>query len=304
MSVLACRQCHSTALQTLGPIPPAGVFAGQTLEPAWEGGTLYRCRDCELGFRHPIRSEEEYEGLYEKASEKIWVSGALRPDHLLVRDRIESISATASVLDVGCYDGVLLGALGPQHPKFGVEASAAAAHEARQRGITIVAARIRDIATLTQRFDVVCAVDVIEHVADPRGFVAMLADRLAPGGTLIVSTGSLDASAWRFAGGGYWYCSFPEHISFISPAWARGVGVGVGLELVDVQRFAYGELDSRRLASKRRSYYRKVLRARLRAALRSWWPGHAGQQRAQPIHGHPGLFEDHILVSFRKAATP
>jgi SAM-dependent methyltransferase len=132
-------------------------------------------------------------------------------------------------LSVGCYDGVLLGTLGPKYRKFGVEASAAAAREAQRRGIDIVAPRIRDLAAVDHHFDVVCAVDVIEHVADPRAFVQMLVQRLAPGGTLIISTGSIDTPAWRFAGGGYWYCSYPEHISFISPAWATSVARELGL---------------------------------------------------------------------------
>jgi SAM-dependent methyltransferase len=301
MLPLVCRQCHGAALDDLGPIPAATVFAGQTLDPPWSGGSLYRCRRCHLGFRHPIRSDEAYEALYARASDAIWVSGALRPDHLLVRDRIEAIGPSVSVLDVGCYDGVLLAALGPAHRKFGVEASAAAAAAAGRRGVDIVAAKIRDIASLTERYDVVSAVDVIEHVADPLGFLAMLAGRLAPGGTLLISTGNLDLPAWRFAGGRYWYCSFPEHISFISPGWARAAAAALGLDVVDIRHFAYGDIGIDTLAKKRRSYYRKVLRARLRHAVSACWPGAQHRQAGAAVQGHPGLFEDHILVAFRKA---
>jgi SAM-dependent methyltransferase len=250
--------------------------------------------------RHPIHTEEDYERLYTQASEKIWVSGALRPDQQHVRGWIESRRASASVLDVGCYDGVLLAALGPQYRKYGVEASAAACDEARAKGIEIVAARIRDIPSIEVRFDVVCAVDVIEHVIDPGAFVAMLADRLAPGGSLIISTGSLDAPAWRFAGGRYWYCSFPEHISFISPDWAREVGAALKLKIVDVHRFAYCEIEGRSPTRMRRSYYRRVARAKARAWLQGWWPGRAAADDAGLIHGQPGLFEDHVILCFEK----
>ena len=146
-----------------------------------------------------------------------------------------------SVLDVGCYDGALLGALGPEVRKYGVEASASAAGVARTRGVEIVAAKISELGSVRRTFDDVCAVDVIEHLLDPGAFVEALIGLLAPGGLLVVSTGSLDMPAWRLTGGRYWYCGFPERISFISPAWGRELATRLNLEPCEVQRFAYAE---------------------------------------------------------------
>ena len=39
-----------------------------------------------------------------------------------------------------------------------------------------------------ERFDLVCSLEVIEHVPDPRAFTAALAGALAPGGLMILST--------------------------------------------------------------------------------------------------------------------
>ncbi|MEO8153798.1 MAG: methyltransferase domain-containing protein [Rhizobacter sp.] len=142
---------------------------------------------------------------------------------------------------------------------------------------------------------------MIEHVEDPRNFVASLAERLAPGGTLIISTGTLDAHSWRFAGGLYWYCGYPENISFITQAWARAVGDRLGLEITGVQRFAYGEPDARRLGRTRRRFYRKLIGPKLREQLRAWWPFLAKPEAPQRNHGYPSLFEDHMIVCFKKA---
>jgi 2-polyprenyl-6-hydroxyphenyl methylase/3-demethylubiquinone-9 3-methyltransferase len=74
----------------------------------------------------------------------------------------------------------------------GVDAAAeniaAASDHAAGAGLTI-AYRCGDIGTLgLQGFDLVTSMEVIEHVADKQGFVSALADALAPGGLMVLST--------------------------------------------------------------------------------------------------------------------
>ena len=101
--------------------------------------------------------------------------------------------AGKSALDVGCGAGLLcepLARLGAE--VTGVDAApenvAAAAVHAEGAGLDIryMAGEIGalDIGT----FDLVTAMEVIEHVADKQAFVAALAARLAPGGLMVLST--------------------------------------------------------------------------------------------------------------------
>jgi 2-polyprenyl-6-hydroxyphenyl methylase/3-demethylubiquinone-9 3-methyltransferase len=97
-----------------------------------------------------------------------------------------------TVLDVGCGAGLLcepLARLGGT--VTGVDAAAeniavASAHAERSGlAITYRAIGVEEVST---RFDLVTSLEVIEHVSDPAGFVRGLADVLADGGLLILST--------------------------------------------------------------------------------------------------------------------
>lgn len=96
-------------------------------------------------------------------------------------------------LDMGCGAGLLaepLARLGAQ--VTGVDAAAesiavAAAHAAA-RGLAIDYRAGGTDAIAGETFDLVTSMEVVEHVADPRGFVTALAAAVAPGGLLVMST--------------------------------------------------------------------------------------------------------------------
>jgi 2-polyprenyl-6-hydroxyphenyl methylase/3-demethylubiquinone-9 3-methyltransferase len=101
--------------------------------------------------------------------------------------------AGRSALDVGCGAGLLteplarLGALVTGIDAAPENIAAARAHAGAQ-GLAIDY-RAGELAQLGDaRFDLVTAMEVIEHVADPAAFVRGLAGALAPGGLLILST--------------------------------------------------------------------------------------------------------------------
>ncbi len=113
--------------------------------------------------------------------------------HWQVDDTERHPLAGRSALDVGCGAGLLaepLARLGAS--VTGVDAApeniVAARDHAAGQGLAIDY-RSGELAALNlPRFDLVTSMEVIEHVADPAAFVQTLADRLAPGGLMILST--------------------------------------------------------------------------------------------------------------------
>lgn len=98
-----------------------------------------------------------------------------------------------SALDMGCGAGLLcepLARLGAQVSGFDAasENIAVARHHAEQSGLTITYSQGGVEALGDAQFDLVTSLEVIEHVNDPQSFVRGLADALAPGGLMILST--------------------------------------------------------------------------------------------------------------------
>ncbi len=99
------------------------------------------------------------------------------------------------LLDVGCGAGVAAEAFARRgFDVLGVDASAAAIEAARAHAagqdlpLAYRVGTAEDLLAEGVRFPLITALEVIEHVPDPPGFLATLAALLAPGGTLFLST--------------------------------------------------------------------------------------------------------------------
>ena len=153
-----------------------------------------------------------------------------------------------TALDVGCGAGLLaepLARLGAQ--VTGVDAAgelvAAAREHSAGQGLDIDY-RAGGVEALDGRFDLVTALEVIEHVAEPQAFVDALAARLADGGLMILSTPNQTRwSQLMMITLGEGLGRIPEGThdfdKFISPERMRVLLANTGLNCVDVEGIAW-----------------------------------------------------------------
>lgn len=162
---------NATSATTIRPDEAAhfGQLAADWWDPAGSSAMLHRLNPVRLGFIRTV-IDRHFGG----------DSRSVRP------------LAGKAALDVGCGAGLLcepLARLGAE--VTGVDAAqeniAAAQEHARGSGLGIDY-RCGDIASLDlAQFDLVTAMEVIEHVSDKAAFVSALAASLAPGGLMILS---------------------------------------------------------------------------------------------------------------------
>ena len=155
--------------------------------------------------------------------------------------------AGKSALDVGCGAGLLAEPLARMGAKVtAVDAApeliAVAREHADGQGLRIDyrAAGVEDI---DGKFDLVTAMEVVEHVADPQHFIDSLAARLSPDGLMILSTPN--KTAWSklltitlAEGFGQVPKGTHDFNKFIDPDTMRGLLAHAGLECVDFEGIA------------------------------------------------------------------
>ena len=128
--------------------------------------------------------------------------------------------ARGRLIEVGCGGGEFLAeARAAGYDVCGVEASPAAAEEARRRvpGATVVVGELPEVAPGLPPFDVCVMWDVLEHVRDPVSLLETVHGLLAPGGVIALATPSLDAWSARLLRR-RWMEYKPEHLFYFDRA--------------------------------------------------------------------------------------
>ena len=175
------RTSHNSAVSTIDPaeIERFSRIAGEWWDPAGKFAPLHRLNPVRIGF------------IRDRAAAH-WARDALSGTPL----------QGLSVLDIGCGGGLLsepMARLGTT--VTGVDAGArniaVAALHAEKQGLAIDYRHgtAEALAKSAARFDIVLALEIVEHVADVDLFLASCAQLVKPGGLVFLSTLNRTAKA-------------------------------------------------------------------------------------------------------------
>jgi SAM-dependent methyltransferase len=133
----------------------------------------------------------EYRRMYEAEESHFWFRGTRQ----IVLDQLRHIAdLPRRVVDVGCGTGGTLTRLPPQWTMTGVDVSVEALRFARTRGHRrLVQGSAMSLPLASRRFDVVLALDVIEHCSDDTAALVELQRILKPGGLLVATVPAYQA---------------------------------------------------------------------------------------------------------------
>jgi SAM-dependent methyltransferase len=301
----SCPDCGSSNVQLVGRIPASDVFAGRKFSTPFLGGFLYHCQQCYLGFRWPRISKDRLAKLYKQGCEHNWTMPLeLRRDWSIARDWISTMNpATERVLDIGCFDGGFLEFLGANYQRYGIEIHPIAEKRLATRGINLFGKDIDTLNSPKQTFDCITAFDIIEHIESPKKFLSQCLAALKSTGNILISSGNLDASTFRFMGSHYWYCTIAEHISFISPEWCHRVSKEMGFQVNQFITFAHGNTSIElRMKEPVKNILCKFMPNFFANLRRNGW-GKKDAKKYPELAVHPpfwGSAKDHFLVSISR----
>jgi 2-polyprenyl-6-hydroxyphenyl methylase/3-demethylubiquinone-9 3-methyltransferase len=160
-----------------------------------------------------------------------------------------------SILDIGCGGGILceplsrLGAdvLGIDPAQGNIDIATAHGEEtgapAKYRAVSA-----EDLAAEGARFDVVCAMEVVEHVVNPAAFIATAASMVKPGGLFFCSTLNRTAKSFALAIVGAEYIlrwvapGTHQWEKFITPGELEDAIKAAGLDLYALSGVSYNPL--------------------------------------------------------------
>jgi SAM-dependent methyltransferase len=219
MRVRPCPACHNGSGHTLGSLNSFEVK---------------RCTRCATLFTASLPSTpeaaEDYSSYYDEGNLEIPAFVEHRLEQLVAG--FERYRDRNRWLDVGCGAGALMRAAARHGwTSIGTEVAQGAVDAVRSQGFDVRLGELEDLELEPDSFDVVSAVEVIEHVSDPRRLLEACARLVRPGGVLYMTTPHGRGISSRLLGTGWSVVSPPEHLQLFSIKGLRCVLNGAGLQI-------------------------------------------------------------------------
>ncbi len=277
----SCPLCKSDSITFQGKIKAANPTYYSTIKiQLFNSSELWQCGQCKSSFIQNAVSEQDAINLYSRgSSEERWTK---LPFEKVKTDTVISkltplLKNGIKILDIGCGSGSFLDfakAKGCQ--TYGVEYSNSSLENIIRKGHI----GFSSVSEVNEKFDIITAFDVIEHVYDVPEFLDICKTKLSFKGYLVFLTGNISCDSAIISKSNWWYVSYPEHIVFPSKKYFVSYS---GLEVFDWISTYHSTVDQN-------SGFLKKLKIFSKKCL-----------LMKNYNGHPSSNPDHALIILGQA---
>lgn len=219
------------------------------------GLDIVRCSVCKLVYSRNVYDDDFDQQHYSSGASEAWnfhKKLQVNPTYSKV-ERLRSqyyiqlcnryiSSSTRQWLDIGCGSGgIIIEAAKDGWMTIGIEPNPIWVSLARDRGVEVREGFFPEVLTLSERFDCISMLDVLEHVVQPKDFLNKVVNHLAPGGIVFIQVPNLNSLIVQLEGAGN--SNFvPGHWSYFDPASLRNLAKEAGFEILTMET-VISELD-------------------------------------------------------------
>lgn len=209
-----CNLCNSEDIEIIFSHPKdrAQVKGINFTPTSSDFGVFYklaRCKNCNILFSLLDNKAIDVKQLYSESKDDLYLSQAAQRNitYKKILSHIKSfLSDNSRLLDIGCSYGLFLKlARGEGLQVYGVELSKDACRYCRDTlGLNVYCGDVKDIDFPENYFDVITAIEIIEHMQSPNDFIFKIHKILKPGGVLYLVTPNIESFSAKLIGYRWW----------------------------------------------------------------------------------------------------
>jgi SAM-dependent methyltransferase len=230
---------HRTEPQTL-PCPACARPTVQRFLYRKNGCDILQCQECGIGRAETsgfdpasYYTDEYFSGAHADGyADYRGAEPVLRHEFARAVDVLRRYRDGGKLLELGCAYGFFLLEAQRYFDVAGIELSEDAVAHARGAGLNVLHG-VAEQPLLDQlgRLDAIMLLDVIEHLPDPQGTLALCARQLNPGGVIMLTTGDFGSGVARLTGERWRLMTPPQHLWFFTQESIRRLAASLGLEV-------------------------------------------------------------------------
>jgi 2-polyprenyl-3-methyl-5-hydroxy-6-metoxy-1,4-benzoquinol methylase len=178
---------------------------------------ITRCSDCSFVFCRQIATPEVLKEFYDNYPIADEYFELTKQRYISILEQFEPYRKTGKILEIGCGESYFLDEARLKNWKtYGTEISVPLLEKAIKKNHIIYDSLEKIPESEFGQFDIIISLEVIEHLPDPKYFVAKFEGLVRTGGALYMTTPNFNSLARHILGKNWNNIVYPEHLCYFT----------------------------------------------------------------------------------------